>query len=174
MDFQYYYDIDGVFVWRRILNRKNDSINRDLSDSNIIINYSSSPNWENVKNDIMIKGKLLDNGIQIMYNYKNNELNNPFRISEIGNRKFTVSDEKILTQEQAERRGKYEGFLHGDLNEEVSFSCVPILNMEGNWIIRLKNKSAGIDGKYRVKSFNIPFDTGLSSVSCSKLYYDKV
>ncbi|MBZ9622838.1 hypothetical protein G9F71_008230 [Clostridium sp. FP2] len=174
MGYEYFYDKNGFFVYRKIKDRKNDAVNYDFSDGRLIMEYSNSPDWENIRNDIAIWGLLLSNGNQIKYTLQNNDENSPFSIAKIGSRKLPISDSKIQTPEQAKMRAEYNMLLHSSLNEKVSIPIVPIYDLEPNMIVLLKNESSGVIGRHRVCRFNIPFDNSLSNVEVEKLYYETV
>ena len=84
---------------------------------------------------------------------------------------MTVTDDKIFTQEQANVRTDYELMKHGNLNEKISISCLPIYVLKENDIIYFNKPENGLVGKYLVDelSFNLKYDS-LMSINAHKLY----
>lgn len=173
MGYEYFYNVDGYFIFRKIKDRKNDTVKHNLEESNLIINYSNNPNWENVRNDFYVYGRVLTDGTQIKYHLENDDVNSQFCIAKIGRRTLPpIVDEKIFTQEQAQIRCEYEMFRHSNLNETISISIVPIYSLEINDVCWIKDKESGIEGRYSVIKFSLPLDDGLSDVTLQKLYYE--
>lgn len=57
MGFEFFYDVDGYFVFQRIKDRKYDILEWEfLEDNKLIINYNNTPNWNNIKNKIIVWG----------------------------------------------------------------------------------------------------------------------
>lgn len=172
MYYEYFYDESGRFHYSRITERKDDPIDFDFNEYPIVINYTNEPNWENVKNDITIWGATLEDGTQIKYHIENTDSTNPFNIDNIGRRKWTVSDDKIFTQSQAEIRGEYELWQHSTLQEEINFSCVPLYFLDVNKKIKVDNKETNISGEYLIDKISFDLsDSGEMSVTAHKLYY---
>ena len=173
MFFEFYYDVNGYFTFRKIKDRKNDIVKHNFEENNLIVNYSNAPNWENIRNDFYVYGRVLTDGTKIQYHLENNDINSPFNIDKIGKRTLIpIVDETIFTQEQAQIRCEYEMFKHSNLNEQISVSLPPIYNMQSNDVCQLKDSESGIEGRYLVKKFNIPLDESLSTVTLQKLYYE--
>lgn len=70
-NYTFYFNEEGYFRLEQIKNRKNDPIVWDFTDIDLSVNYSRSLNFQNVKNSIWVWGKQLDNGLQIVWNYRN-------------------------------------------------------------------------------------------------------
>lgn len=70
-NYTFFFNEDGYFRLRQIRNRKNDPIVWDFTDIDLSIDYTRNLNFSNVKNSIWVWGKQLDNGIQIVQNYRN-------------------------------------------------------------------------------------------------------
>lgn len=173
MWYEYFYDIEGNFIFQKIKDRKNDIVKWDFDENNIVINYENSPNWENIKNDIWIWGRLLEDGTQIKYHLQNTDVNSDFCIDKIGVRDLVISDDKILSQEVAQIKAEYEMYLRSNFCEKINFNCNPIYNLQINDVIEITNHETGINGRYKVNKFSLNLDVdGNLNIECQKLYYE--
>ena len=95
-----------------------------------------------------------------------------FNIENIGLKQFSYTEEKIATIEQAQLKAEYELTKRGNFAETVSFSSVPIYNLNPNSKIYLDDKKSGVKGEYIVTSVSVPLSIdGTMSISATKLYY---
>ena len=91
MDMEMFFDESGRFIYQKIKNRyvenpvpsyANDIVQfRFLEEHEMVIDYSLQYLFDNVKNKIQVWGKLLDNGIQTMYELVNDDPRSPFNIN---------------------------------------------------------------------------------------------
>lgn len=70
-NYTFYFNDEGYFRLQQIKNHKTDAIVWDFTDIDLSLNYSRALNFANVKNNVWIWGKQLENGTQIVQNYKN-------------------------------------------------------------------------------------------------------
>lgn len=173
MGFELSYDEKAWLIFQRIKDRSYDPITFDFTGHRLVVDYSNSPDWKNIRNEIVVYGMQLENGTQIKYSIQNNDSNNPFSIANLGDtRTMVVSDDKTQTQAQAQLRAEYELWKHSSLNEKVNFNCVPIYGLEPNTLVKLDVPEVGIQGNYLVNRINLPLDVeGTMSVECIKMYY---
>lgn len=170
MDFEMYFDENGVFYYKKIRNRKSNPLILNFNDfNNVILQDKYEYDFENVKNSIYIYGRQLEDGTQIIYNLKNDNINSPFSIKKIGENVHVVKDDNIFTQEQAQTRADYELWLHNDFAEQLSLNTIPIYCLTGNEKIYYKNKDLGIEGEYIIQNISIPLDLGGMNISAIKL-----
>lgn len=157
MDWKYYYDINGNFVFTKIRNHINDPIMFDFSlYPQAIINISQNINYSNIKNYIKIIGKLLDNGIQYTSEINVNDAtypNNPFTIEKMGElkpRKLIIQDDNYFTQEQCDTKAEYEYELHSGTADTISITTIPLLFLDVDMIIYVNYSDSNIiiEGKY--------------------------
>jgi hypothetical protein len=95
-----------------------------------------------------------------------------FNIESIGEKKFSSTDEKIATIEQAMLRAEFELKKRNHMAESVSFSCLPLYGLSPNDKVYIKNEKNGIDGDYTVKSIGFGLSYGdLMQVNADKIYY---
>lgn len=73
MNYEMFYDENGYLIVHKIQDYKTDPIIWDFSESNmnLVINYTSKLNLDNVNNSIYVWGKLKDTGEQISWIYRN-------------------------------------------------------------------------------------------------------
>ncbi|WP_039230716.1 DUF5048 domain-containing protein [Clostridium haemolyticum] len=173
MWYEYYYDEDGRFHYQRIKDHKNDIVMHNFNEMNMNLEYNNEPNWENVKNDIMIWGAMLKDGKQIKYHIENNDIKSIFSIDKIGRRKFTYKNDKILDDNQAKLRAEYELFRHSSTLEVIEFSIVPNYTVDVNQKIRIDNEEIGIKGEYLIDKVSFGLDINSSmNITAHKLYYE--
>lgn len=172
-----FFDVDGVFHWQQIPDGVNEAVVLDFDqlNQNLIISDNINVDFENVKNNIIVYGRLLDTGEQVMGVRRDNVTNSPFNINKIGQINFIVNDERIYNNDLAKQRANYELFLHARMNDAITMEIVPIpwLN-DVNVKIRHNNKEIGIEGDYLIKSLEIPLDVGSNMVvNAIKVYPDE-
>lgn len=98
---EFYYNEEGRFIWQKIKDRKYDPVMWNFTENNLVIDYANEPDWENVKNDIWVWGRTLQDGTQIKYHLENKN-DNQFGSDYIGKRNFVVKEDKLFTQQQAQ------------------------------------------------------------------------
>ncbi len=171
MGWQVFYDTNGYGVYTKIKNRLTDPIAWDFTDFDFRVDSKSEPDFENIFNAVWVWGKKKTDGTQIKAYKENTDIKNPFSIPNLYKKEMTVTDDKIFTQEQANVRTDYELMKHGNLNEKISISCLPIYVLKENDIIYFNKPEDGLVGKYLVDelSFNLKYDS-LMSINAHKLY----
>lgn len=173
-DWEMFFDVEGVFHWQKIPSGENEPIiiNFDEFKQNLIISDSVNIDFENVKNNIIVYGRLLDNGEQVMATSTDNASESPFNVNNIGTINYIVDDESIYTNELAQDRADYELFLHCRMNDSITLEIVPIdwLN-DVNIKMRYTNEKVKIEGDYLIKSLQIPLSIGSNmTINAIKIY----
>ena len=172
-----FFDVDGVFHWQQIPDGLNEAVILDFDQLNqkLIIDDNIDIDFENVKNNIIVYGRLLDTGEQVMAVKSDTSSESPFNINLIGQINYIVNDENIYNNDLAMQRANYELFLHARMNDSITLQTVPIpwLN-DVNIKIKHTNLDIGIDGEFLIKSLEIPLDIGSNlSISAIKIYPDE-
>jgi len=167
-----FYDINGRFVFRKTPNTLNDNIVWNFLDkADFRINSQVSTDYSNVKNYIKVIGRTNNDGTIASAIVENNDINSPFSIAKIGKKALVIKDDNYFTNEQCLINGQYQLFKHGNFNEQVSVSTVPIyfLDVENN--INFNSTEDGLEGIYCVNSIGIDlkFDAQMS-ISGFKVY----
>lgn len=176
-DWEMFFDVDGVFHWQRIPDGENEPVVVDFDQLNqpLIISDSIDVDFENVKNNIIVYGRLLDSGEQVMATAKDTIESSPYNIDKIGQINYIVDDERIYNNDLAEQRARYELFLHARMNDAIVLEVVPIYWLNDvNIKINYTNDKIGIAGEYLIKSLEIPL--GISStmtINAVKIYPDE-
>jgi len=177
MNWKFYYDVYGNFIFEEIRNHLTDPIIFDFSLYNVIQSISQNIKYSNIKNYFKVIGKLLDTGIQYTSTltvtdalYSNN-LFTVEKMLEASTRKLIINEDTYYTQEQCDARRDWEFSLHNNFAEEISFSCIPLLFLDCDQIIYLDYEDYGIVGNYCISniSSSIKFD-GIMQVSAYKIY----
>lgn len=172
-NWEMFFDVDGVFHWQKISNGEKEAVVVNFNEIQpLIISDNVDVDFENVKNHIIVYGRLLDTGEQIMATASDTNAESPFCISKVGQINYIVDDERIYSNELAKDRADYELYLHARLNDSISLEIVPIpwLN-DVNIKIAYTNEKIGIEGEYLIQSLSIPLDIGSSmTITASKIY----
>ena len=172
-NWEMFFDVDGVFHWQKIPNGEKEAVVVNFNEIQpLIISDNVDIDFENVKNNIIVYGRLLDTGEQIMATASDTNAESPFCISKVGQINYIVDDERIYNNELAKDRANYELYLHARLNDSISLEIVPIpwLN-DVNIKIAYANEKIGIEGEYLIQSLSIPLDIGSSmTITASKIY----
>ena len=172
-NWEMFFDVDGVFHWQKISNGEKEAVVVNFNEIQpLIISDNVNIDFENVKNHIIVYGRLLDTGEQIMATASDTNAESPFCISKVGQINYIVDDERIYSNELAKDRADYELYLHARLNDSISLEIVPIpwLN-DVNIKIAYTNEKIGIEGEYLIQSLSIPLDIGSSmTITALKIY----
>lgn len=172
-NWEMFFDVDGVFHWQKIPNGEKEAVVVNFNEIQpLIISDNVDIDFENVKNNIIVYGRLLDTGEQIMATASDTNAESPFCISKVGQINYIVDDERIYSNELAKDRADYELYLHARLNDSISLEIVPIpwLN-DVNIKIAYTNEKIGIEGEYLIQSLSIPLDIGSSmTITALKIY----
>lgn len=175
-NWEMFFDTEGVFHWQKIPSGENEPVVVDFDQlrQHLVISDSVNIDFENVKNNIIVYGRLLDNGIQVMGRATDRATNSPFNVDSIGEINYIVDDERIYNNDLAAQRARYELYLHARLNDTISLEIVPIYWLNDvNVKIKYTNEGIGISGEYLVQSLEIPL--GIDSnmvINASKVYQE--
>ena len=173
-----FFDVDGVFHWQKIPSGKDAPVVLDFDqmDRQVIISEDIVLDFENVKNNVIVYGRLLDNGHQVFAYASDTLSNSPFRISAIGQINYIVNDERIYSDDLAGQRARYELYLHARMNDSINMEIVPIFWLNDvNIKIKDTRLELGIDGEYLIKSLTIPLGVGgTMNINAIKLYDEEV
>ena len=121
-DWEMFFDVDGVFHWQQIPNGINEPVVLDFNQlkQKVIISETIDVDFENVKNHIIVYGRLLDNGEQVMATSTDTISSSPYNVDSIGQINYIVDDEKIYNNDLAQQRADYELFLHARMNDSIT------------------------------------------------------
>lgn len=158
-DWEMFFDVDGVFHWQQISNGINEPVVLDFNQlkQKVIISETIDVDFENVKNHIIVYGRLLDNGEQVMATSTDTISSSPYNVDSIGQINYIVDDEKIYNNDLAQQRADYELFLHARMNDSITLEIVPLYWLNDvNVKIAHTNKNVGIEGEYLIKTLEIP------------------
>ena len=94
-----------------------------------------------------------------------------FNIETIGEKAYSMSDDKIFDDIQARLRAEYELNKMSNMAETVSFSTVPLYNLKPKQKIHM-NIDDSVVGFYLIGSVSVPLSTnGEMNITADKLYY---
>lgn len=176
-DWEMFFDVDGVFHWQQIPDGENEPVVVDFDQLNqpLVISDSIDVDFENVKNNIIVYGRLLDSGEQVMATAKDTIESSPYNIDKIGQINYIVDDERIYNNDLAAQRARYELFLHARMNDAIALEVVPIYWLNDvNIKINYTNEKIGIAGEYLIKSLEIPLGINSSmTINAVKVYPDE-
>lgn len=176
-NWEMFFDVNGVFHWQQIPDGENEPIvvNFDELRQKLIISDSINVDFENVKNNVIVYGRLLDNGYQVMATATDTITSSPYNVNNIGQINYIVDDERIYNDDLAVQRAKYELYLHARLNDAITLEIVPIpwLN-DVNIKIKYTNEEIGLSGEFLIQSLEIPLGIDSSmNINAIKIYPDE-
>lgn len=176
-NWEMFFDVNGVFHWQQIPDGENEPIvvNFDELRQKLIISDSINVDFENVKNNVIVYGRLLDNGYQVMATATDTITSSPYNVNNIGQINYIVDDERIYNDDLAAQRAKYELYLHARLNDAITLEVVPIpwLN-DVNIKIKYTNEEIGLSGEFLIQSLEIPLGIDSSmNINAIKIYPDE-
>lgn len=173
-DWEMFFDVDGVFHWQQIPNGINEPVVLDFNQlkQKVIISETVDVDFENVKNYIIVYGRLLDNGEQVMATSIDTISSSPYNVDSIGQINYIVDDERIYNNDLAQQRADYELFLHARMNDSITLEIVPLYWLNDvNVKIAHTNKNVGIEGEYLIKTLEIPLGVGNNmTITAIKVY----
>lgn len=173
-DWEMFFDVDGVFHWQQIPNGINEPVVLDFNQlkQKVIISETIDVDFENVKNHIIVYGRLLDNGEQVMATSIDTISLSPYNVDSIGQINYIVDDERIYNNDLAQQRADYELFLHARMNDSITLEIVPLYWLNDvNVKIAHTNKNVGIEGEYLIKTLEIPLGVGNNmTITAIKVY----
>ena len=176
-NWEMFFDVNGVFHWQQIPDGENEPIvvNFDELRQKLIIRDSINVDIENVKYYVIVYGRLLDNGYQVMATATDTITSSPYNVNNIGQINYIVDDERIYNDDLAVQRAKYELYLHARLNDAITLEIVPIpwLN-DVNIKIKYTNEEIGLSGEFLIQSLEIPLGIDSSmNINAIKIYPDE-
>lgn len=178
MNFEAFYDAYGNFVFQKSSGLFNDSPVFEFKDSELITDMSVSYDYENVKNEIYVFGRInKTTNARPKYSITLTDKdypNNPFtveKLKEKSPRRLTIEEDKYYTTDQCQMRVDYEFSKRNHLAETMSINCLPVYFLDVNKIITVDDDRYGIKGKYCIEKISC----GLSyedqmDISCFQVY----
>lgn len=182
IDWEFFFDVEGRFIYRKIKNRyatnplpnyENDIISFNfLKEHELVVDYSHNLLFDNVKNKIKVWGKLKDNGEQVYAELANTNPQSPFNINkDFGEVLYTVVDDKIFDNNQAQIRCQYELYIHNNMNERVSAIAIPLYFLNVNHLIEFNQTEIELEGKYLIDNINFGLEPiSTMSINAHKIY----
>lgn len=172
--YEFFFDSDGVFVFRTIQDRITDPIHYNFAeDKNLITDYQVDLDYQNIRNRIVVWGKLMTDGSQVKSVLTNTDANSPWNVNRKGEITLTIKSDAIMTQEQADTRCEFEIKKHGIMNDKIVISCIPIYYLNSYDVIYVNVPELKLIGKYVIDTISTPlkFD-GKQSISAYILSYE--
>lgn len=174
MYYEFFYDVNGYFVFRKRRDLYNDPIIWDFTTYDFRVQSSCQLSFTNVKNYITVYGATLSDGSQPSYTLSISDTlypDFPYTIEKIGKRTLTISENNYFTTSQCQSRAEYEAWLHTNFNDKLTIYCAPIYSLDVNSLIYLDYPNDGVSGKYTISEINIPlkYDTTMS-ITAYKVY----
>lgn len=95
-----------------------------------------------------------------------------FNVETIGEKIYTVSDGNLFNNDQARLAAEKELTDRSNFLGSISFTCVPLYNLNVNDKIEIRTGNKAMDGVYLVQDLSIPLDiSSTMSVTALKMYY---
>ena len=169
-----YFDVNGVFICKRIPTCKDDAVALDDSIlSELVISEQLQNSLEEVTNDIILYGVQKKDGEQIEARCCDENEDSPFCIQKLGRITEVLSSgeyAKIATNDLALQRAKYELWKRTRLNDGLQLQIVTIPWLDVNQKIRYTPRITGKTEEWIVKSINHSISSGTSSLELIKFY----
>lgn len=178
-NYQTYFDVNGTFRYNRIPSGKNEQVRvDDKTWEKVLISYTKSTNFEDVKNYVEVYGKTDERGNTPYGIAKDENPQSPFYYRGTAGiiRLVCTGDEydNIYTSQLAQERANYELYLHCKLQDSLTLTCVPLFYLDVNWLIEitLPNKLGQPEtNQYIIKQINTTFGTtGTQDITLMRYY----
>lgn len=173
MYYELFFSTDGTLTYRRMKNRLYDPVILSFTQENrnLILDYNIKPNFSNVRNKIIVNGMVKTDGTQIQKTLINDNPNSPFNVNtDIGVIPLVINDDKVQTQESADSRAEYEFWLHNNLCDSVSITCLPFYFADVNKLAEFNVPEIELEGKYLIDDISIPLGLGDMTFTAYKIY----
>lgn len=174
MNYELYYDVNGYLRFNKVKNMLNDSVIFNFENDDLINAKQLDIDFNNIKNHIVVYGRLREDGLQVKAEKSiTDEYNplSPFTIEKIGKRNLVIIEDKYFTDEQCQIRAEYEEWKHTNFNEKITITCVPILFLDVNKLIEVNSSKYNISGKYIIEnlSLGLKYDS-IMTITAWKIY----
>lgn len=200
MNYESFYDENGNFIFRKKSTLLGDVIEWDFSKYNLITAIQKNMNYNNVKNRIIVRGKILETGLQPNYEIRVrnensddiwdkayltnqglsdisaivNRTDSEFALDKLQENNFRtlfVQEDKYYTLEQCKQRANYEFEQHNNLSATMSLTVIPIYCLTVNQLIRINDVENDIVGTFVINDINGQLAyNGLMTINCSQIY----
>lgn len=200
MNYESFYDDNGNFIFRQKSTLLGDTIEWNFERYNLINTIQKTINYNNIKNKIVVRGKILDEGLQPSYEIRvrqetqdditdkayitTNNLNyisaivnrtdSEFALDKLSENQFRtlfVQDDKYYDLEQCRQRANYELEQHNNISATISLTVVPIFCLTVNQLIKINDTKNDIVGTFVINDINGQLAyNGLMTINCSQIY----
>jgi hypothetical protein len=169
-----FYDVYGNLNFVSGIEDLDDSIKPSLysfKKDGTDLNYLTGQvkyDFENIKNSVYVVGATVDGEI-FNANAKDTNLESPTRISLIGEKILSITDDNINTTQYAQDRSNYELKNNKILYISVTITCLPILNLDVNCVVDLTDKDLEFnEQRLLIQSIEDPYTDGQNmTIVCS-------
>ena len=177
--YELFFNPDGILIYQRIKNHNTDAIIQEYDNSPNIVSYSIKKEYTNVRNHIVVLGctesDTTNNNVGIQYRgeVKQENINHPLSIINIGDKKKVISDDKQLTNESCLSEAEYWLDKYSNYADTLEMQMIPDFRLVPNRVIKVvySDDSITINGRYLINSITFGLKASdLSTVSCSLLY----
>ena len=180
MDYDLYFNEDGVLVYEKMSNHIQDQIIQEYDNSDVIINYDVDEDFKGFYNCIHIIGMTVEESDDVDEPYviegwaKLETGESPLCVENFGREVWkTIADDKVQTLEQADSRALYELDMACHYNEKITLTMLPDPRLVPNRVIKVnyEDDNISINGKYLIDSISLELrSTGTMTVSAHKIY----
>ena len=179
MNYETFYNLNGVLVYDKMKNRYDDNVVWDFSgNTDFTISRNISADYMQVFNDFVVYGHFLeegdDAGIQVKHRITiegEQYASHPFSKENIGRlHSMVIEEDKYTNNEQCRARAEYEKQQAENLINNFSITTVPIYSL--NDVNRVVNVSDnGKSYKCLVDSISYPLDVSSPmTIACHEIF----
>ncbi len=176
MDWECFYDIDGTFVFRKMMIQRKDDEPvawKFDKESDLITSFKETFSYKSVRNRIIVNGQMDEiTGLTPRAEASITLESSPFHENNIDRRTKVINDSTYGNVLQCDSRARYELFKQSTFQEKIDISTVPIYFLDANNIIEANSLNSETSDRYVIDSISIGLAIGDEmSIQCHKVYY---
>lgn len=173
MNYETFYNTNGILVFDKMKNRINDNVVWDFSGRNdFTISRSISADYTQVFNDFKVYGYYDDKtALQPSYQITITDSSHPFSVENMGwKHSLVIEEDKYTTEDQCRERAEYEKQQAENLINNFSITTAPIYSLNDvNRVIDVSDN--GNRYKCLIDSVNYPLDiTSPMTIGCHEIF----
>lgn len=175
------FNVMGQFEFKQLKVQKADEVSEpkwrfdstDNDRADLTLSFRESYGLKSVRNHIIVYGGTSEKtGITPIGEVRITDVNSPFNIDAIGDRRKVIIEDKYVTDEQCIAQGRFEAWKSSNFQEQASITSVPIYILDANDIIEITHPETGVVSRYMVDTFSLGLDVAATmSIDAHKLYY---
>lgn len=173
MNYETFYNTNGVLVFDQMKNRINDNVIWDFSGTNdFTISRQISADYTKVFNDFKVYGYYDDEtALQPSAQITITDNTHPFSVANMGHKhSMVIEEDKYMTEEQCMERAKYEKQQAENLINNFSITTAPVYSLNDvNRVIKVSDN--GNSYTCLIDSISYPLDINTAmTIGCHEIF----